>query len=257
MDITIQYPNLIEQEKIGSFLSAIDRLIEKQREKVDRIKSLKKGYLQRMFPARGEEKPKFRFKGFSEKWIPHKLGEVVSIQRGGSPRPINQFITEREDGINWIKIGDVSNQSRYITSTQEKITPEGAKSSRSVFKGDLILSNSMSFGRPYILTIDGCIHDGWLLIRNDKNTFHLEFLLQLLSSNLVLEQYKSFAAGGVVNNLNSDLVQKVIVSFPPRQEQEKIANFFIKIEDILVKNQKQLESYEQMKKSYLQRIFAN
>lgn len=97
-----------------------------------------------------------------------KLGNTLLIQRGGSPRPISNYITNDKNGLNWIKIGDCSPNSNIITSTKEKIKPEGLSKTREVFIGDLILSNSMSFGRPYILNINGCIHDGWLLLRNTK-----------------------------------------------------------------------------------------
>ncbi|MGU9314699.1 restriction endonuclease subunit S, partial [Clostridium perfringens] len=78
-----------------------------------------------------------------------KLGDISDICRGASPRPIKNFITDRDDGVNWIKIGDVKSGDKYITSCAEKITKEGAEKSRKVYKGDFILSNSMSFGRPY------------------------------------------------------------------------------------------------------------
>ena len=81
--------------------------------------------------------------------VEYKLfGEMATIVRGASPRPIKSFITTAEDGVNWIKIGDVAQGSKYITGTAEKITPDGAKKSRFVKEGDFILSNSMSFGRP-------------------------------------------------------------------------------------------------------------
>src|SRR5699024_1464616 len=117
------------------------------------------------------------------KWV--RLGDVLQIARGGSPRPIKSYITEGEDGVNWIKmvnkkkkvnkkirenriklnkIGDTQKNSKYINKTKEKIIQEGIKRSRYVQKGDFLLSNSMSFGRPYILNIDGCIHDGWLVL---------------------------------------------------------------------------------------------
>lgn len=98
-----------------------------------------------------------------------KLGEIATVLRGASPRPIKKYITNDSDGVNWIKIGDVPVGSKYITQSEEKITKEGAEKSRYVRKGDFILSNSMSFGRPYILAIDGCIHDGWLSISNFKD----------------------------------------------------------------------------------------
>ena len=87
-------------------------------------------------------------------WEQRKLGELVIIERGGSPRPIDKFITKDENGLNWIKIGDAPEQGNYITQTAEKIKPEGLSKTREVHPGDLILSNSMSFGKPYIMAID-------------------------------------------------------------------------------------------------------
>ncbi len=96
---------------------------------------------------------------------------LLVIERGGSPRPIKSYLTDSKDGINWIKIGDTDKGGKYINSTVEKIIPEGMKKSRYVQKGDFLLSNSMSFGRPYILNIDGCIHDGWLALRQPLQIF--------------------------------------------------------------------------------------
>ena len=93
-----------------------------------------------------------------------QFGELALISRGASPRPIKNFITDDENGVNWIKIGDVGVDAKYIEHTEEKIISEGIIHSRQVYAGDFLLSNSMSFGRPYILKIDGCIHDGWLVI---------------------------------------------------------------------------------------------
>lgn len=115
--------------------------------------------------------PKIRFKGFTDEWERCKLSNLVLIERGGSPRPIDAFITDAPDGLNWVKIGDAPEQGQYITKTAEKIKPDGLSKTREVHPGDLILSNSMSFGKPYIMGIDGCIHDGWLLIRDIQKRF--------------------------------------------------------------------------------------
>lgn len=88
--------------------------------------------------------PKLRFKEFSDEWEERKLGDLILLQRGSSPRPIVKYLTDSEDGVNWIKIGDTNKENKYITSTSEKITKEGAKKSREVKKGEIILSNSMS-----------------------------------------------------------------------------------------------------------------
>jgi len=187
-----------------------------------------------------DKKPQIRFKEFqnAQAWEQRKLGDCVLIQRGGSPRPIESFLTTNKNGINWIKIGDVSPDSRYITHTKEKIIPEGVQYSRKVYAGDLILSNSMSFGRPYILAIDGCIHDGWLLIRNEAKIFDLEYLLQVLSSEAMLAQYKALASGGVVNNLNSELVQSTMIYVPKLEEQQKIGSYFTTLDRLITLHQR-------------------
>ena len=114
-------------------------------------------------------------------WNCTRFGEKVKIYRGGSPRPIQYYLTGASYGINWIKIGDVRGNDKYISSTQEKIIPEGVSKSREVHVGDFILSNSMSFGRPYILNIDGCIHDGWLSISEFNDYFIPDYLYHLLT----------------------------------------------------------------------------
>ena len=89
--------------------------------------------------------------GIPSTWVLCKLGAVNEIARGGSPRPIKDYLTNDANGINWIKIGDTTKNGKYINSVKEKIRPEGVKKSRLVHKGDFLLTNSMSYGRPYIL----------------------------------------------------------------------------------------------------------
>lgn len=155
-------------------------------------------------------------------WI--KLGWAMEIERGGSPRPIKAFVTDADDGINWIKIGDVAKDGKYIYQTKEKIKPEGEQKSRKVYPGDFLLTNSMSFGRPYISKIEGCIHDGWLLLRNTNELFDLDYLYWLLSSGYAFKQFSKKAAGATVDNLNKDKVASAVIPLPPLSEQKRIAN---------------------------------
>ncbi len=147
------------------------------------------------------------------------LGELCHIQRGGSPRPIKDYITTDSNGLNWIKIGD-TDDSMYIKKTEEKIKPSGLKKTRQVYAGDLLLSNSMSFGRPYILKIDGCIHDGWLVLHiKDESILTQIYLCAYLSQQSTYLVMSKLAAGGVVQNLNSEIVKKLPVILPPMQKQ--------------------------------------
>ena len=161
------------------------------------------------------------------KWV--RFGSMTYIERGGSPRPIKSYITDSKDGINWIKIGDVEKGGKYIFSTKERIIPEGEKKSRHVYPGDFLLTNSMSFGRPYISKVEGCIHDGWLLIR-DLNGFNADYLYYLLSSTYMYGQFCNKASGATVENLNIDKVNSALIPLPPLKEQERIA---IKLESAL------------------------
>lgn len=201
------------------------------------------------------KKPKIRFKGFTDDWEQRKLGNLVTIERGGSPRPIDAYITEAPDGLNWVKIGDAPEQGRYITHTKEKIKLSGLSKTRQVFPGDLILSNSMSFGRPYIMGIYGCIHDGWLLIRNNQNAFDLKFLCHMLSTEQMLMQYRQLAAGSTVNNLNKELVSNAGIKVPDKVEQEKIGAFLELVDNAITLHQRKYEKLLKIKKSMLENMF--
>ena len=180
-----------------------------------------------------DKKPSIRFQGFDDAWEQRKFKELVVIERGGSPRPIDAFITTDDNGLNWIKIGDAPEQGNYITKTKEKIKPEGLSKTREVHPGDLILSNSMSFGKPYIMGINGCIHDGWLLIRDNNNLFDLKYLCCLLGTEQMLSQYRAMAAGSTVNNLNKELVGNTLVKYPSKLEQEQIGQYFYNLDNLI------------------------
>ena len=189
-------------------------------------------------------------------WDVVVLGEYSEISRGGSPRPIQDYLTSSCHGINWIKIGDVSKSSKYIFSAAEKIIPEGVSKSRTVFSGDLILSNSMSFGRPYILKIDGCIHDGWLVIQNYQSAFDKEYLYYSLGSEFTIQQYISMAAGSSVQNLNKDKVSAVIIAKPPIQEQVAIAEALSNIDSLIFSLQKLIEKKKAIKRGTVQELLT-
>lgn len=248
--------NVKEQKKIGSFFSNIDNLITLHQRKCEETKILKKYMLQKMFPQNGQKVPKIRFKCFTEDWEQRKFGELVTIERGGSPRPIDKFITNDENGLNWVKIGDAPEHGNYITQTKEKIRPEGLSKTREVHPGDLVLSNSMSFGRPYIMAIDGCIHDGWLAIRDTKKNFELKFLCTLLGTDGMLNQYKAMAAGSTVNNLNKELVGGTTVEFPMMEEQIKIGDYFTTIDHLITLHQRKCGELKNIKKFMLQNMFV-
>ena len=250
------FPPLAEQEKIVEILQAQDKLIELQQKKIDELKRLKKGYLSKMFPQKGCNVPEIRFPGLTAPWEQRKFSELVQIERGGSPRPIDDFITDAPNGLNWVKIGDAPTQGNYITKTAEKIRPEGLSKTREVHPGDLILSNSMSFGKPYIMGIDGCIHDGWLLIRNTYGVFDLTFLCHLLGTPQMLSQYRSLAAGSTVNNLNKELVGNTYVTIPSITEQRVLGAYLEQLDNLITLHQRKCDEEKQKKKALMQLLLT-
>ena len=162
-----------------------------------------------------------------------KLGDVAKIVRGASPRPISAFITQDEDGVPWIKIGDVAAGGKYITSTAQRVTPAGAAKSRRVHPGDFVLSNSMSFGRPYISRIEGCIHDGWLAISDFGESFAPDYLYHLLRSGPIQAEFARRAGAGAVSNLNADIVKAVSVPMPAREAQVRVVELLDKFDALV------------------------
>ena len=241
--IAISYPSDAEQHKILTMLELLEDKMAKQRELIEHLKKYKRGAITLILSNKDAS------------WKSGRLGDFITINRGGSPRPIEAFITNDPDGVNWIKIGDVSEDSLYITQTAEKITAEGSRKSRKVFAGDLILSNSMSFGRPYIMQIEGCIHDGWLLLRDDGACFDKKYLCYYLASDEVLAQYKKYAAGSCVSNLNSELVSNVFIEFPPLEKQKEIASSLELLDERINCEIKLLDKLLLIKKGLLQSLF--
>ena len=196
-----------------------------ERIKVEKEQLIKEGKIKRSRKsAKNSDTPHYGNVPFEvpDSWEWCKLGTVNEIARGGSPRPIKDYLTNDASGINWIKIGDTTKDGKYIDSVKERIRPEGVKKSRMVHKGDFLLTNSMSFGRPYILNVDGCIHDGWLVISPIGEAYMSDFLYYLLSSSFAFEQFTNVASGGVVTNLNSDKVADTKFPLPPLAEQKRI-----------------------------------
>ena len=226
----IKVPPLPEQKRIVDLISSVDSYIEALEQQLGRVRSASNAHLEKIVSA------------FSHDWREVTLGEVLAISRGGSPRPIQEYLTDSEDGINWVKIADATKSEKYIYSTLQKIKREGISRSREVFTGDFILSNSMSFGRPYIMRTDGCIHDGWLLLSKVSSNFDEDFLYNLLNSDYVQRQFESLAAGSGVRNLNIEVVKKVKVKIPTIHVQKELASVINEFDNFIIKLTKQLHS---------------
>lgn len=189
-------------------------------------------------------------------WEICTINKDITVARGGSPRPIQNYLSTFSSGINWIKIGDTSSKSKYIVDAKEKIIPEGEQFSRSVKAGDFLLSNSMSFGRPYILKINGCIHDGWLVLQNYQDSYDTEYLYYILMSKYVFDQYLMKASGSSVLNLNKELVKTVTLFKPPLTEQKAIATALSDVDDLIANLDKLITKKKAIKQGAMQQLLT-
>lgn len=211
--IEIPVPSLSEQQSIVDYLDSAFAKIDAMKANAEKALNEAKALFQASLKEMLEPK---------EGWEEKRIDEVCSIARGGSPRPIKDYITNDPNGLNWIKIGDTDMGGKYIYSTKEKIKPEGLKKSRWVEEDEFLLSNSMSFGRPYILKTNGCIHDGWLVLRDYQKYLDIDFFYYVLSSEFVQKQFRTKAQGSTVSNLNTDRVASVTIPVPSLSEQQSI-----------------------------------
>lgn len=252
LEIEMPIPPRADQERIVGILDEAFTALATARANAEQnernARELFVSYLSQVLVPRGDG------------WPRRTLGEVCRIARGGSPRPIQKFLTGDPGGINWIKIGDATASGKYIYKTEEKIIPEGAKWSRIVHDGDLLLSNSMSFGRPYIMRTTGCIHDGWLVLSDYHSVLDQDYLYYVLGSEFVYQQFDRLAAGSTVRNLNIELASRVEVPIPTLEQQREIAQQVGRVagetQHLTSLYEQKLATLDELKHSLLHQAFA-
>lgn len=192
-------------------------------------------------------------------WEVKKLGEIFNIVRGGSPRPIKSYLTDDKNGINWIKIGDIETGSKYITHTKQKILASGLKKSRAVKAGDLLLTNSMSFGRPYISKINGAVHDGWLIFE-PKIQISKDYVFYFFSSSDTYSKLSNLAVGSTVKNLQINFLENFEIPLPSLSEQNlivaEIDRRFAIVDKTLNLIDKSIQNAKNLKQSILKKAFS-
>ena len=168
----------------------------------------------------------------SLEWKSCKIGDVVSVRRGASPRPIKDYVSET--GVPWVKIADAtSDQTRFLSSTKEFIKEDGVKSSVTVYPGDLIVSNSATPGLPKFMKIKACVHDGWLVF-DDYDGILKEYLYYYFI--VVRDRLVNQANGSVFKNLKTDIVRDFDIDLPPLETQAKIVKILSTIDEKIEKN---------------------
>ncbi|MFS1165440.1 restriction endonuclease subunit S, partial [Aeromonas salmonicida] len=200
-----------EQTAIGSTFQKLDNLINQHQQKHNKLSSIKKAMLEKMFPKQGETIPEIRFKGFSGEWEEKELGKLAEIVRGASPRPIEDpKWFDKSSTVGWLRIRDVTEQDGRIHFLEQKISILGQEKTRVILEPHLLLSIAASVGKPVINYIETGVHDGFLIFK--KPLFELEFMYQWLKS--FQDAWQAYGQPGSQVNLNSDIVKGQVVSIP-------------------------------------------
>lgn len=209
----IKLPSLPTQQKIANILSVYDDLIENNNRRIELLEKAaenlyKEWFVRFRFPNYKETK--FQ-NGLPKEWKVVQLGDVVEIGRGSSPRPISNKKYFENGNIPWIKIADATASQMYIAETKEYVNEYGASFSRKLSAGSLILAASGTLGFPMFLSIDGCIHDGWLYFTN-FNGISREYLYYVLI--MLRETFNSVSYGAAIQNINTGIVKKTKAILP-------------------------------------------
>lgn len=241
--IEVLLPNLKEQDKIVNVLDKAKELIEKRKVQIEALDELIKSVFYDIFGDPVDN---------PMKWEKYKLGNKCDIYRGGSPRPITEFLG---GNIPWIKIGDATKGDNiYLNNTKEKIIEDGIKKSRLVRKGGIIFANcGVSLGFARIINFDGCIHDGWLSLENVSKEINKIFLLKLLNS--YTEYFRKTAPDGTQPNLNTSIMKDFMIIIPPLEFQDKFAKIIENIEKQKEQLKESLTQLENNFNSLIQKAF--
>lgn len=241
--IEINVPDIEYQKEAVDILEKVSEVISLRKQELTALDDLIKARFVEMFGDININ---------DKNWKYEPLGELCTIVRGGSPRPIEQFLG---GDVPWIKIGDATDgDSIYLSSTKEYIIQEGVKKSRLVKEGSLIFANcGVSLGFARIITFDGCIHDGWLAMEDIDERLDKVFLLQAL--NQMTEHFRAIAPAGTQPNLNTAIMKAYKQVIPPIELQREFISFVKQVDKSKVAVQKALDETQMLFDSLMQKYF--
>lgn len=242
--IKIDIPSVLEQKEIVKIMNKVHQVMELRENELFELNNLIKARFVEMFGDININ---------DKNWNCEPLGDLCTIVRGGSPRPIEQFLG---GDVPWIKIGDATDGDNiYLSLTKEHIIQEGVKKSRLVKSGSLIFANcGVSLGFARIITFDGCIHDGWLAMEDIDERLDKVFLLQVL--NQMTEHFRAIAPAGTQPNLNTTIMKAYKQVIPPIELQRDFIRFAEQVNESKVAVQKALDETQKLFDSLMQQYFG-
>jgi len=241
-------PTKAEQDAIAGALADADAWIESLEKLIVKKRQVKHGAMQQLLTG------KRRLSGCSGEWQTARLGGLADIQRGASPRPIDDPIWFDENSpIGWVRISDVTSSGMFLRNTTQRLSPLGVKRSRPVPSGSLIMSICATVGRPIITAIDSCIHDGFVVMSSLRiEKFFCYYLLARLEP-----MWSQHGQTGSQMNLNTDLIRRTEVVVPPtKSEQAAIAEVLREMDEELDKLAEKLEKARQIKVGITQNLLT-
>ena len=252
----ISIPNIDEQKQIGDFFKQLDHLITLHQRKLAKLKELKQGYLQKLFPKNGAKVPELRFAGFADAWEQRKLGEHADILTGGTPKTSMPNYWKPKE-IPWMSSGEVN--KKRLDKTDNMISKEGLENSsaRWVKEHSIMIAlagQGKTRGTVAINNIPLTTNQSIAAIEPDE-TLNYEFVFQNLSKRY--DELRIISSGdGTRGGLNKQIVSDIIIFAPSIEEQQKIGAFFKQLDNTITLHQRKLEKLQELKKGYLQKMFC-
>ncbi|MCG2721527.1 MAG: restriction endonuclease subunit S [Thermodesulfovibrionales bacterium] len=186
-------------------------------------------------------------------WEIRKLGEISEVRRGASPRPIND--SKWFGGtVGWVRISDVTSSKKYLHRTKDYLSDEGVKNSVRIKRGEVILSICATIGRPIIVAMDACIHDGFVWFDGLKEDIDREFFYYFLENKgKVLASQRQTGTQG---NLNTSIISNSYIPLPPFSEQKKIAEILTTVDGAIEETARIIEKTKELKKGLMQQLLT-
>ena len=255
MELQVGLPNIQEQEKIGNFFKQLDHTISLHQRKLEKTKALKSAYLAEMFPAEGECEPKRRFAGFTQIWEQRKLGELCQI--GDIDHKMPKSV---KDGVPYIMTGDFFGINDIDFKNSKLISPEDYEQLAKKIKpeaGDILFARYASVGTVrYVETQIKFLVSYSCAILKHNDIANGKYLFYYLQANEAQRQIELEVNTGSQRNIGIDSLKKLIILLPQEKEQEKVATFFAKLDNLITLHQRKLEKLQKIKKAYLNEMFV-
>jgi type I restriction enzyme S subunit len=191
---------------------------------------------------------------FPKSWRISRIDDICRIRRGASPRPIQDKSYFADKGRGWIRIEDVTSTYKFLRKTSQYLSAKGEKKSVSVEPGDLIMSICATIGKPVILGIKACIHDGFVWFSELSKEIDTEYLFYILQKTE--DEFVSKKQTGTQGNLNTSIVGRTAIPVPALEEQRKIAAFISRIDLLIQQTDSVIRKTQELKKGLMQHLLT-